>query len=908
VRTSSSFTLGRVTLVVLTFLFSFVGSARAEPAKTPIIHNDAIAAVALALEADLTATQRDLLQKMAALPATDVEDCASNRACEALPKGWASELDALVARLSALGGWRAAALRTLITQRRLLEATKARESVDRVVTDLTKISSEPKCADVRSAIATYVQGKLSGKGPIAPITRDTLYAANAKSKTSCMEAIAAKGSLSGHVLLAIFGTEEDELAVVTSGAHPEVLVVPKAHSFTVQGIDRRIFLVAVQRDVQTTVRLDSRSLVSPMVWPSFTSSIDDALWGSPSSLTCFDLMTAFPKDGGGFVLFDGKPLAVTRGIVHAPFGPHVVHAVTKNKDGTLSLHATREIAAESVRGLVGCQRITFDASVARAVALLQVQADSSCAGVGVDSNRLRARVERFLKSTKRETRDVQAWADTIQGFDSLRTALMRLGGSPVGASRDRLDPGVSLGTAANELLRQGFADILTVDLRCNSHGDRAGHFTIAAQRINLTELEKAPRDPVIGLDISTARHTHVEAVRSQSELGGGLVATLSRIFSDEYVRFAEPNEDRPFETISHRVETFVASRWPKAKAVLETVRLEDGDALRICPAVDAFEELRSPEAPPTYPEDATVEVDSKPIGRDVSAPMHVDLLARPQRAGTYLTKVYLDVDGSGEPDNPRGMKAVRCVRVEEPRAHFWIDVSYGVNAEALTPVHDARRGSVGYFQAMAGVSLTAAPNGRAQVGVMIGYGRSTHERDVPPSWDDIPLAGSGTPSANANASASTGYDSRGYAPLTWTRQSFLIGPTFAVHFSAAPCELVNLFHKRTNESYCLGGFRAFGFFLRAIPAIDIGTVSVDELNPAFRTFTNQGSTFNVDGSIFGEAGVSLRINRRTSVYGFFTLAVPALTDLVFGRAVSLRRVTYDAAVMLGGGAGLQWDP
>jgi hypothetical protein len=875
---------------------------------------------AVALFEDLTPAQRALLAAAAALP--DPAACARGPCSQldALDPKWRDSLRRIVGRLAGFGSWKAAALANVLPSE-IGSFNEARPRLTRYATDLGKfLRKQPlakECEEASRQLAD-VAAKRKSEHTLFEASLGKPYGGTAQ----CFEAslksqglplkLAFEDMRDQHmVALTLVDDPKTTVHVALLSSDPEFFEV--TDFVPIDGM--RVYLVPIRHQARATFRIETPNAVVPDIR---TLSIDDTtpVIARIRDTRCveWDISPeAEPtRDPTRTVYFDGVPITDRTVAVRESIGPeeiqtHDLFVVETSATGPPVILDSLSIPAKQLP-LTGCFRARFDLRSnddGRDVAILNATAEPSCMAAGIDSQRVRGRVERFLVGTKRRAQDTKNWADTATSFAELAAQLRTLGEPAVGASRGRLATRSLLGSGAAELERQGFSSLVSVNLTCTLV-EKAWDFAIRATVIKVKDLLQ-PRDDVNGLDLNGVARSELEVSTGLRSLDAAMVGALSRVLGEPYLRFDGIAERRSFQSrVSEQFRVFIPEKPTKRGAArdddvddyvveLEAHRFrEEQDAFHVCSTVESAQSLRSAQRASDWWKTQTANTADganivvTPRANEEGA---YEIVWAPRDPGRYLVRAQL----LRHHDDPLAGETIayRCVEIDNTPTRLSFDASYGVNTP-LTIGHEGLAGTLHYVQFMLGLSRATSTYSNLDVGIALGYADAIHSREAPPSWE---LAG-----AAASNVAGPRFERDGRLPLTWTRQSVQLGPMLTYHVPAPLCAIKSL--------PCSRALRAFSILGRLTPVFDIGKIDASSIPSELRKFTQNADGLNVTVSTFLQAGLHGQIGPEKSLYVLGNLGLIGWSDYVLGgrnQDIAQSRITYEANMTFGVTVGAEYD-
>ena len=678
----------------------------------------------------------------------------------------------------------------------------------------------------------------------------------------CWDAFVANHSVPGWegdpALVAIYGLPKDRVMLAVGGASPRVEWLPPG--YLVRG--RAVQFALVPRAVPISVAVLRPGSTHPLIW-GFPVTGDQAILADPEQIGCIDLQIA--AEAGVRAYVDGVPLDIQFGddglAVTMPFYVQVrTHRLTVLADtnhGPPAIRLDVDIPADKLTPHA-CHRIRHDLTIKNwkaAIGLLDVEADRECVRAGVDGPRLRLSVVDFLSRRGLLVRDLEAWESSVRGISELRAAISTLGGAAVGADRGRVDTVNLLATGAHELLRQGFAKIVWLELYCTQRGPTADYeYSMAARQIDLEKLASRPRDHVVGVGLEEVVSSHVELVEKQDGLQRGVVATMARLIGSPYVRFqtSSSSEEVKFhDTAEVTVETWGGSNVPdeNLELVLSRMDLSSEQARAKCGHASRIGRLRALTMPDGEGREEWQVVAHTSVERSAE-PQAVRMMAPPSRYGYLLLRSSLH-RREGRDLGPELATDTTCVFVRKPAADTWFKVGFAIDAPFLpnrwVGIDPARPEAFSGALTMAGVTWRNVP-----LGVSLGYLHATRSGETPPNWNDIP----------------GGYDAAGRLPYTVIENTLMLGLPMGGELRV--CEVFKL---------CDGAWRRFGLVGRVVPHLALAFIDQSKVDASLRTFRTSGASDlarELDLGILGHGGTRTQISDTLSLDFLVDVGVPRL--------------------------------
>jgi hypothetical protein len=709
-------------------------------------------------------------------------------------------------------------------------------------------------------------------------------------------------ALDRFVFVTIYVHAGDRVWLYSGGDEPEVREV----SLTVTiGGGYRVAVALVPRNVPLTLSISTSGLSVPLLW-SGTSAGDVGWLPVRSALACVDLPPV--ADANYSLWLDGAP--VTSGPVRLTTEDHQFSVL----DASQRIVASVPIAAKELSP-IRCFRIVLDLTPPppeHAVALVHVESSPQCAQAGLATTTIRSSAADLLTKEYSGSRDFDGWAQTVQGLDTLNRTITALGGNALGAPRGRLDSMDTIRSSARELFRQGFKGLVSIEVHCARRSAYGWDYSVESRYLDVEALQHEDRSPTTGLSLSGTLRTEIDTVYDISKLRSALEASLGRLLQVPYVRFTgDHSSRRMFDNEEDSLEVFIPSPSSESagsivtsahpaiyQAKMRVSQLKDGEAKVVCQPLTDRDALRTPGASGDF---VVADGDKKwdepaktfEVGR-LPSRVPISFAFRPDRPGTYLLEVSVsEVNppvskcsvGKPRPEAPLA-RAQTCVEYQEAAMHWWVSAGMGFG---YAPYGSIRGGEqVSHTMVLGGAEFKAGNitptdwqwgEGWA-VGVEAGYMRVVHQRTAPASWQDL-----GGPNG---AVASGLFDAGGSVPLSWVRNSFVLGPSFGV----AP-------------------LNRLGIFARIIPAMDLGLFDASDV-PSSLVSLNASRSVDVDFDLFGEVGVSVALTKGFAVTGTLHGGGVGIDELLIGSANSARSLAqttaFDLAWLVGGALGVTVAP
>jgi hypothetical protein len=611
------------------------------------------------------------------------------------------------------------------------------------------------------------------------------------------------------------------------------------------------------------------------------------------------------EDKSVVVFFDGEPVApvTTRSVALSEMiGDPPTHQLVVVRKSTTSNDAVvlADVQISSVElDQSGCKILPLDLrnDVTRdtKVGLLSATADPSCISAGIDSDMLRHRVQRFLRDGGMDAPDTKGLAEAVTGYAELAASLSRLGGDSAGASQGRLSTRAELGFGVAQALRNRFRWLLSLAVTCAPSGPTFS-FAVRSTVVDLKDFLR-PGDNVTGRDIEEFARTQVEVFAGPGGLQAAAVAVLARSLGQPYVRTQQGfNHEALYARAHESVRVFLPKREeaPAGGATssagddyalrLEVRRfVEDEESFHVCSVIDGASMLRDD----TPLGDLWDQLQEKRIDHvvrsihpDLGAEAAYDIDWEPYTAGNYLVRVRLE--RRGEPLLGASTTGYRCVEAFDSTVRLEGTASYSINVGP--GIHsDARAEQFGYTRVMASVSHATSAYSHVLIGVAVGYADAIHTRGAPPAWQLVGTSGGTGPT----------YDASGGLTLTWTRQSFLIGPQITYYAPALLCAIKSL--------PCQSLQRNFGLIARVIPALDVGVIDASSIPSQLPDFASSARGANFELSAFVQGGISARLEQQKEIHLMLDAGFLGISDLFRGpdQRSSLETISYDANFVLG---------
>lgn len=893
--------------------------------------------VAASLE-DLTVQDRRLLDATARL--TDVAECVRGTCppLAAVDPNWKVSLARIAAHLAGIGGWQAAALAQLVPSELLAAVAKNARRPNlllhaaRIVRAVAAAGKNSECHTIHDNLVAYAAAKRSSVELFPAPGGSNFVGADRKClaeifPSPLFDVNTVATELDGYRLFAVAvpTATADTLYITLLGEVPELIHV-EAHADIG---DSRVYLVAIPENARVTTRVSflTHNQMPPtgdtgahpplpeVRTRSVSTSEGYAGYERPSS--CIDWTIAGANNSTYVVLYDGNVLAEGASVrgPHPMAGTSLVrrtYELEEVREHLLAVVdtatpakvvASRRITADSLPA-TGCYEAKFDLRAAKDVALVDIVADQSCIASGVDTQRVRGRVERFLRDSKRSLGDAKGWAETTSSFAALSAQLDSFHEAEVGASRGRLSTRALVGGGATELARQGFKEALWVHVTC-AQSEQRWELAIRVTLLDVARLVQ-PRDEVGGLDVHDVLRSQLEIASAATALDDAFVAALSRVFRERYVHFQAATSKVSFHSrISERIRVYVP---PDTEAVEETPHddtvedyilevdarrfSDEEEAFHICSTLESRQRLRSAERVDAWwksKQRGEADYASTVVRPRAGEEAAYELVWAPRAPGFYLVRGQLTRERDDALDGEAA--TYHCVEVNDSRVRFTFDASYAVKTP-VTIGASSLAGDVRYVQFMATfLRALNTSGGGPYVGIALGYADAIHTRLRPPSWDLV----------GKNGQNSASYDANGFLTLSWTRQSAQIGPAIAYYVTAPICAIQRV--------PCGRAARALNLLARFVPVVDIGAVD-DSSIPSLPAFTKDARGLNLKISTFLQGGAHAQIDPEKSVYVLANIGLLSWSDYLLGgrdQRAAQSTITYDANITFGITVGAEYD-
>ena len=566
----------------------------------------------------------------------------------------------------------------------------------------------------------------------------------------------------------------------------------------------------------------------------------------------------------------------------------------------------------------GCQQLQLDVTQApnkNVVALVSAAVSPMCVSNGIDVTELQNRAEQTLQRIAWRSRRARQWATLVSDFTSLMNQLDRQ--REVGAPRGLLDSTLRVEQGASEARRQGFDELLSVEVSC-APGTPTAQITVRATVLNLADLDVG-EEKLRGLDLSEAQQSRIEIVPGAEYLDDGLLATLSQLHGGAYVRVQPPAGAAPFLS---GARFNVLAYVPDAKAKKASPARKGSARRRLMPRRagnrnESFETRKvklairrlddterylcqAANTRPSLIQQWWSAVDDHVMREvyvspreQVSSPLEVQT----RSPGVHLVRVELLEDKQGNRYSWPSVAGTvaptvsyQCIETVEARMSWSLDLGYA-DGTALTPASDARRDRMAYAHLLVTGNVQDTDRSALIGGLALGYASAVHSFDAPPTWQ-------------LENSATLDYEPSGKLMTSWTRQSILLGPVISYRLRALPCRVRAL-------DRCYQPLRHLGLLFRFVPVFDVGKIFAESVDPNLKQFAQGKNALDLDATAFFQGGLEIGITDRTSIYGLFDLGFVGWDDFLLGgrdQRYTRRTITYDAHTVIGGSIGVITSP
>lgn len=866
-----------------------------------------------------------------ALEDLDPDERAALAAIAASPESPSVDLDRVQSSLDKLAlasGWQVTALSSLVPPGKLAP-TPERQRIDGEMRKIAQRLGNPECRDVARNIKAFADKK-----PVeAAITRDLLAAGGDKACVPRPPPVDAEAQLRkivgaalpwwkraetppaaapakpepdplrGYHFITIIGREDDDIRVFISPSRDrraEYFRIDPAMSYRVDD-DRVAFFAAVPARHIVTVQVLSSRFEIPLVQQYQYVTQDYGRHAEPKEAGCLRL--DIDKRATDEILLDGHP--VRPGFQFVPTEAHEVIVLEPDWEKEKGrpryrILASQRVEPESIQGS-RCFRVAFQLRRPEAgpndepsVSVASARSDQSCVGLGVDAASIEQYAEDALLRAGRRVLKFDDWRTTVERVGHMRDVITTLRGKPAGETSTRADLARALTSGAEEMLRQDFRVLASIEIGCRRGATPGGfEYTVTANVLDLGKISSSaaqgPNDP---LQIERAWRNRRETVEAASDVRDAVAATLLRLLDEPYVRFNEPRGPKRFESaMSFGGEVYAGARpaepegeaappggAPQAQAAPSSPAL----GVRLAWWSMAPEACRGRERGNRLPDGGDRDR-PQAIEAPADGVVPIRLPFDPSSSGTYLVALELVPSGARE-ETPAITWTSRCVEVDELRFRLGVDLGYGGSIAQLTHP-DAIIEELSYMRAVASASWQWSVGSIFWLGVGAGYSRAAHQRAAPASWSDAVQGGLSADGVH--------FDEAGQLSHGWVRQSFLVGPTFILR--GTPFGWAGLpFFRRVQLGARLMPFMA-----------DFGFLDTSGVPPALSESLTGSDGLDPDLSAFLELGPSLTIGDRLTVSWMWHFGLLGYDDWLFNlrgdqeARETWRRVTNDANLVMG---------
>jgi hypothetical protein len=709
---------------------------------------------------------------------------------------------------------------------------------------------------------------------------------------------ATRANTAGRVPLFVVAPPQMQVRVLSLDGDLSFEVLPRATIPTLESPNiavyatlvryRARYLVAIEPMANEPTSLGSavpsesldRTILRGNAFRSVESVSTDSL-----KLSCMDLRVK--ADGDLRVLLDGVQIDMERdGRLYRA----VREMVSENRDQhrlTIFLGAeassvvNRAVSLESAPDDDDlCQELSFDLTTSvqdDTVGLLDVDAEA-CIEAGIDTPRLLSYVKSYMEVAGRRVKDLRSWSVAAQYLADLRKTLRELGGNAVGADRGRLDSMRSLGTGAEELLRQGFSSLLLTDLRCSRRSLEGWDYSFMARHIDLKKLREQSRDPISGIDMDDIEQTSIELVNDRAELGPRIDGVLGKLLRVPTLVVAPLPSSQPYvERIRAVAEVYLPEQATKQGeeyvVSLAARRLSSEEAQDVCPRIADMHRLRVRRDFSNL-DRGTWRQGPKQSFEVHDRVAHVALEMEPDSSSTVLVRTSLG-DAAG------GKRAVAssytCVDLSRDGAELWSEIGGWFPLGSTTP---ARTEESRAFNAAIGVDWQQ-PSGWLSIGSGIGFSYTTRSGSAPSSWAGLGQAK---------------FDADGTLPYTIRENAVYILLHAQARGSICQAWWPEICSSATRRTMLTAR-------LMALPGIHI--VSLEDVDQALTEFT-QGATVNtvVDLGLLLQPGFAVQFSETMTFNGRLSFGTHRLFDFLSrsaGEADVYRRAIWGTSI------GVAWD-
>jgi len=233
-----------------------------------------------------------------------------------------------------------------------------------------------------------------------------------------------------------------------------------------------------------------------------------------------------------------------------------------------------------------------------------------CVAAGIDEHKLRSAVAGFVQRSGLQLVDITHLAednarvsDLGDSSDRVRRSNRRWAARSrtpwardgIGADRGALELTELLASRGEEFRRQGFAQMLTVDLHCSQGAESGWDYSFQARRVDLAEWAVRQEDPLRGKSLDGIDRTDSEFILTRDNLATGINATLARLFGVHGVGLEPFPERISFVATLEGRAVVQLPATPSAHYAVDLAyrTLTEKEAVSTCAVVDEINELRA---------------------------------------------------------------------------------------------------------------------------------------------------------------------------------------------------------------------------------------------------------------------------------------------------------------------------
>jgi hypothetical protein len=421
------------------------------------------------------------------------------------------------------------------------------------------------------------------------------------------------------------------------------------------------------------------------------------------------------------------------------------------------------------------------------------------------------------------------------------------------------------------LLRQGFADLLAIEMKCSRRGAGGWDYSLSADRIDLQKVGERPRNHLTGSNLEDVFQQEIELVPDQAELAPKLESVLARVLDLPYVGLHVVGTQMPFhEPVVAQVESYLPSPQKEYGIQLALAYLTSSGASQVCGTLADIRRLRSRRDYEYLRAIAWQAGDRTRFAADGKLARMLATI-EPKEA----TFAVLRVELSGGPNHATLAEAYECLDLS--KSDVGVQVELGMLFAAGTDHRSAEEAS-GYF--FSGTVHWTSPFRFLRIGTGLAMTRLVRRGETPPTWNDV------SDITRADVNGSTPYEIDEMAV-------YMAFPN--AEATASACEL-------SFKLLCNQLTRRMVFLARVTPLWGLHFVDKGGIQQA-DDFRGSGETEHpVSVGALGQLGARLQVNDDYAFDIRATVAVPRWLDY--------RRQPDDANVLrryfLGASVGVAW--